>query len=147
MKKLLFIAIMVMLALPSMAQIKVGQKSEKIETLYKFRGGTQFLKKQGPEFYFALNTSNRFDDYFIISLGNSPAEAVVTAQSIYDLALSLDNGETVPISDIAGREMVTHAQKAMGAWVIYFDAEGYAGTASLMKGELEKVIKFLEKQK
>ena len=146
MKKLFFIALMGMFTLPSMAQIQTSTEKSSFETIAKFRGGTQTLHYLAPLGYsLTLSTDNRFDDLFIIYIGENSTEAVESIDGMLYLINNLGKDESTAFNDIAGQTIRATFSTIFGGKVLWFSDDEHAGLASITIKELELVKEKIQK--
>lgn len=147
MKKILILAILALCAFTAEAQIQIATQKSKHEIVCKARGGTVWISfhQQGDfqMYNLVLPSSNRFDDPFIISLGEDAPEAMVTLKSMLPL-FDIEPNEAVAIKDIRGKEMNVTLMKVFGVPTVYFQRDGWAGNVGLGKTELTKLISKFE---
>lgn len=148
MKKLLFIALMAMFTLPSMAQIQISTQKSKAEIVTKFRGGTQALAHSEHSGYSLwLNTDNQFDEVFTINLGDDEDAAIESIDGLLYLINNSKKGETTAFNDNAGVETFVTFDVFMGGKVLWFSRDNYAGRSSITSKELEKLKKEIAERK
>lgn len=143
MKKIIIAIISAMILMPSMAEaqiVKTG-KSETI-TLSSVRMGYVNLKKSGDWYYLAMRTSNQFDDYMLLRLGNTKVGAIQSLNDLLSLLETLSGSECQRISNGYGEELRIYKE----LWALNFHADGYAGFAGISKQELKKFIKVIQKK-
>lgn len=147
MKKILILAILALCAFTAEAQIQIATEKTKHEIVCKARGGTvwiSFYQKGDFQMYnLVLPSSNRFDDPFIICLGEDADEALATLNSLYPL-FDIELNEAVSIKDVQGVEMNVILMNVFGVQTLYFQRDGWAGNVGLGKTELTKLISKFE---
>ena len=122
------------------SQLYIIEKEPKSETILKLRGNTVRLTKTESKYWVVLPTSNRFDDPFIILLGDGEEESVATIDQMINLIDNLQNDEGVTAMN-AGRELSINKRSGMGTSVLYLQMDGYAGIAGITGKELVKIRK------
>lgn len=121
------------------SQLYQIEKEPKSETILKLRGNTVRLTKTGSKYFIVLPTSNRFDDPFIIMLGDGE-ESISTIDQMINWVDSLQNNESVTAMNV-GRKLSINKRSGMGTSVLYLQMDGYAGIAGITKKELVKIRK------
>lgn len=119
------------------SQLYQIEKEPKSETILKLRGNTVRLTKTGSKYFIVLPTSNRFDDPFIIMLGDGE-ESISTIDQMINWVDSLQNNESVTAMNV-GRKLSINKRSGMGTSVLYLQMDGYAGIAGITKKELVKI--------
>lgn len=119
------------------------EKKPQTETVLKLRGNTVRLTKTDSTYFLDLPTSNRFDDPFIIMLGNSKEESIATIDQMINLIDNLKNDENITAMN-AERELSIIKRSGMGSSVLYLQMDGYAGIAGITKKELVKIRKKMD---
>ena len=122
------------------SQLYIIEKEPKSETILKLRGNTVRLTKTESKYWVVLPTSNRFDDPFIILLGDGEEESVATIDQMINLIDNLQTDEGVTAMN-AGRELSINKRSGMGTSVLYLQMDGYAGIAGITGKELVKIRK------
>ena len=146
MKKIVFLLLLMCCSFSiATAQIIITNKFEKTEDVATIRHAYSYLKKQHT-YFLTLNSSNQFDDIFIIELGETKEECINTTQSLIQLLNELENGESVKISN-RNNEYFFSKELMLGApyYLIISADHKYAGSCNITKKELEKIIKKLDK--
>ena len=121
------------------AQLNIKGQNAKIETISTARTGFITLKCQGNVYYIGTTTTNRFDDPFILYIGEDKDSAIQTLKDLINLCGNMEENTSL-IIDNGGRECrITPG--AMGT--LYFHSDYHAGFASATKQELTKFLKAL----
>lgn len=138
MKKIIIAIISAMILMPTMADAQIQKTGTlKTKTLSSVRMGVVNLKlNENGTYYLAMKTTNQFDDYMILKLGENKESAIQSLNDLLDIFDSLKGESTQYIQNGYGREL--RLWKVMGA--LYMSSDGYAGDANIGKGELKKFI-------
>ena len=137
----LLLTLLVMFPLLGNAQLNVKKQTSKIETIATARAGYFSLKVQDDLYFIVTNTTNQFDDPFIILLGEGKESALQTLNDLVSLCGNIEDGSTIVIQN--GEMDCTISNGLMGG--ISFRMDSHAGYASTSKAELNKMIKALGK--
>lgn len=142
MKKIIIAIISAMILMPTMADAQIQKTGTfKTKTLSSVRMGFVNLKLSGNgTYYLAMKTSNQFDDYMLLKLGENKESAIQSLNDLIDIMDSLKGESTQYIQNGYGREL--RLWKLLGA--LYISCDGYAGDANVGKGELKKFIKAIK---
>ena len=146
MKRLLLLAVVaVMAAGTATAQIQIGKKNEKVETLGSVRMGAIALKKGFGDFYITGQTTNRFDDPIILDLGKTKEQARESFEGLLSL-FDLGNKESANFKDANGREWFVIKYGGSGKGSMSFDCrdEAQAGMFTIHRFEMVNLGKKLK---
>lgn len=89
-----------------------------------------------------LRTSNQFDSYTDLTLGNTPNKAI---ESIKTLLLLIENKSDADYNDKYGDETHLSYKNELGIKALYIYQHGQAGFSWISKKQLKKVLKYFEK--
>lgn len=123
------------------AQIKVNKKSETKE-VFSSRMGFVTIKVMEGNYFLALPSSNQYDDYYIMHLGQSNEDALESVEALLEMAQTIKKGESYAVETLTKTFTIT---KGIGK-SIDISAKGYAGYASTSATELKGMIDALRKQ-
>lgn len=146
MKKILILAVLAIMAVGSAnAQIQIGKKNDKVETLGSVRMGAISLKYGFGDYYILGSTTNQFDDPVIINLGKTIDQAKESFAGLLSL-YELKNGETTTIKDISGHEWYVGKFGGVGKGPLSFDSnsEVQAGVFTIHRAEMVNLQKKLK---
>jgi hypothetical protein len=131
-----------MILMPTMADAQIQKTGTfKTTTLASVRMGFVNLKLSGDgTYYLAMKTTNQFDDYMILKLGENKESAIQSLNDLVGIFDSLNGEASQYIQNGYGREL--RLWKLMGG--LYLSSDGYAGDANIGKGELKKFIKAIK---
>lgn len=142
MKKIIIAIISAMILMPTMADAQIQKTgSFKAKTLATARMGVVNLKLDGDGIYYlAMKTTNQFDDYMVLKLGENKESAIQSLNDLIDIFDSLNGDAVQYINNGYGIEL--RLWKFMGG--LYISADGYAGDGNVGKGELKRFISAIE---
>lgn len=146
MKKILILAVLAMMAVgTAQAQIQIGKKNEKVETLGSVRMGAIALKHGFGDYYITGQTSNQFDDPVILDLGKTIEQARESFDGLLSL-YELGNKESASFKDANGREWFVIKYGGAGKGSISFDCrdEAQAGMFTIHRFEMVSLGKKLK---
>lgn len=130
-----------MIMMPTLAEAQIKKTGTfQSETIASARMGVVSLKVADNVYYLAFQTTNQFDDFMILKLGQTKESAIQSIQDIIDILGNLQGNDTQYIDNGYGKEFRLY--KVMGA--LYINADGYAGSGNISKGELKKFLKALQ---
>lgn len=140
MKRIIAAIALVLLCLGAHAQINIVgvAHTDKIMT---FRSGFCGLYVNDlDDYYVTLNTTNRFDDLFVLNIGRGWQSAVQTLADIDDLLRKIDKNDMVIFSVTTPNEIHEYTVYRYHKGVLAFHADGYAGIITLTNYELASMI-------
>lgn len=140
MKKLLLLFALCIIPMAANAQLNVKRQVEKMEKITSVRTGFCKLMHQGDDFYISVVTSNRYDDNFILELGEGKESALSTLEDLISLCTTIEKGAPVVISN-GGKECTIYKGLTGN---LDFSQSGYAGMASIAKYEFNTFWKALK---
>lgn len=146
MKTILILAVMaIMVVGTAQAQIQIGKKNEKVETLGSVRMGAIALKYGFGDYYITSQTSNQFDDPIIIDLGKTIEQARESFDGLLSL-YDLGNKESATFKDANGREWFVIKYGGAGKGSMSFECrdEVQAGMFTMHRFELVNLGKKLK---
>lgn len=146
MKKILVLAVLAIMAVGSAnAQIKIGSKNEKVETLGSVRMGAIALKYGFGDYYITGQTSNQFDDPIILDLGSTLEQARESFDGLLSL-YDLGNKETADFKDANGREWFVMKVGGAGKGSMSFECrnKAQAGMFTIHRFEMVNLQKKLK---
>lgn len=142
MKKIIIAIISAMILMPTMANAQIKKTGEnKTQTIASLRMGIVSLNHSNNGYYIAFHTTNQFDDAMILKIGDDKDSAIQSLKDLIDILETLQGDETQYIDNGYGREF--RLWKMMGT--LYISADGYAGNGNVSKGELNRLLKALQK--
>lgn len=142
MKKIIIAIISAMILMPTMADAQIKKTGEnKTQTIASLRMGIVSLNLSNNGYYIAFHTTNQFDDAMILKIGDDKDSAIQSLKDLIDILETLQGDETQYIDNGYGREF--RLWKMMGT--LYISADGYAGNGNVSKGELNRLLKALQK--
>lgn len=143
MKKLIFILSLLIVSYMGYAQLSVKENITKVETIATARMGYISLKcRDNSRYYLVTNTTNKFDDPFLIYIGLDKESAILTLKDLINLSDTLEENATITIDN--GGQECRITPGPMGA--LYYHMDNYAGYGSTMKGELTRFLNALQPQ-
>lgn len=143
MKRVVCIAVLVLVCLSAHAQLTIKEKTSKIETLATIGMGIgkTSLNCQDNQYFIATNTTNRFDEPFILEIGNGKDSAISTLQDLINLFGNIEDGASI-IIDNGGEDCTIHPASSH---YIHLYMHKYAGHAVLSKNTLRRFLTLLKK--
>lgn len=151
MKKILpmFAALIVgVLMFSASAQLKIQGSVEGPKKITTIAPQTAWLYERSGHIYYVGATTNRFDEWVWLDLGEGREAAAVTAQDLLDAIDATPEGDSLRIESEGDIFLLTRIS-ILGSKTWSVSAvetrNAYAGTMMLEAIELKKVVKFLTK--
>lgn len=140
MKRFILIIVLILSSLGASAQISNVKTSEAIKTITRFRYGFCSLNDHKGVYYLGLNSSNQFDDPFLVYLGEGRESALRSLLDILDLFDGMKKGEFVEFTiSVQGRDYKYRGKKSNKMSFTFYDT-GLAGDVFISRGEIETLI-------
>lgn len=140
MKKFLAIAGLFLLCLTASAQIENIRVTEAENTIAYFRMGACSLYEFKGVYAVRLSTSNRFDDMYVVHLGNSRESATKTLFDLVQLHHSMKRGESASFTIFTNGLAEVYKVYKPNNTSFWFIADGYAGEIYFSKYEMNNLI-------
>ncbi len=145
MKKLIIVALALVLSLPSFAQLNVkksvvGKPVE--ECVISMQWAWIYLHNNSH--WLVLKSSNQFDDWYWIRLGTTKAQCVETANQLKELAETITDTDVYYIDNGQGEQFRVTQYKALGIDGLWFAADGRAGGGNIQMPYIKKVCRWCE---
>ena len=147
MKKILSILIaLVTFAGIADAQISIKKsdigKGKQVATLAM---SWSWIYQDGDGYFLDMKSDNQYDDHFLLHLGKTKDECVESLNSLLELANTIGETDRFNIDNGAGEVFDVTQYKAIGMKGLRFHGEGYAGTSYLTPNNLNKALKWIQK--
>lgn len=147
MKKILSILI----ALATFAGVADAQVSIKKSDFSKAKQVTtlamswSWIYQDSDGYFLSMKSDNQFDNSFWLHIGKNRDECVKSINSLLDLADTIGETERFDIDNGAGEVFDVTQYKAMGMKGLRFHGKGYAGTGYITAANLNKALKWIQK--
>lgn len=139
MKRILIAIIAAMILMPTMADAQIQvEKHPKIEKIKSARFGVIDLKKMGDSYYIALSSSNRYDDPYIINLGDDKQSTINSLNSLIEICETITNEDTFEFNDGVNDFLVFRGTVKGELWI---RSDGYAGHGIILKSDLNSFLR------
>ena len=144
MKKIFLFLLMCFSISFSNAQIIIKNKFDKTEDIATIRHTYSYLKKSST-YFVTLESSNQFDDIYILELGKTQADAITTTQDLLNLCDILEKGESVTITNGLNEYYLSKECMLGAPYLLIMSADHkYAGSCNITKKELQKILNKLK---
>lgn len=137
MKKVLILIVAFLtigMAADAQVQVKKNSTSEKI---YSGRMGNISVNCMEGSFFLSICSTNQFDKFYVIHLGENAEEAITSIESFIEIAKTIKKGESYDIKTPTKNYTI---YKGAFKNEIWFKASGYAGYASTNVYEMNKIL-------
>lgn len=149
MKKIItFLAAMLFVAVSASAQLSIGGKSESPKRLTTLQMEWAWLYQSGGHYYYVSKTTNQFDDWMWLDLGETPEDAASTVLSLRDAMAGSKKGDKIEITS-EGEVFALDFDQVLGTRLFNIHAREtnriYAGMGQMTEACLKKAYNFLTK--
>lgn len=135
-KALILIVALLTIGMAADAQVQVKKKSTS-ETIFSGRMGGISVDVIDGSYFLSIKSTNQFDKYYVIHIGQNASEAVASIESFIDIAKTIKSGESYEIeTPISTFSIYKGAFKNE----IWFKTTGYGGYAVTNVRELSKIL-------
>ena len=122
------------------AQLTIKSTSNKQYTrVGTVRPTYSYIYTDGEIYDLIIDSSNRFDKSYIISLGDKDS-----AIETLNILINIGESESIVIAENNKIELSIYGKKAFGISAIFIKGKTYAGDCSLNVSELKKAIKIIQ---
>lgn len=135
-KTLILIVALLTIGMAADAQVQVKKKSTS-ETIFSGRMGGISVDVIDGSYFLSIKSTNQFDKYYVIHIGENAGEAVTSIESFIEIAKTIKKGESYEIETLT-KSFTIH--KGITKNEIWFKASGYAGYASTNVYEMNKIL-------
>ena len=135
-KALILIVALLTIGMAADAQVQVKKKSTS-ETIFSGRMGGISVDVIDGSYFLSIKSTNQFDKYYVIHIGENAGEAVTSIESFIDIAETIKKGESFEIETLTSTFTI---YKGAFKNEIWFKASGYAGYASTNVYEMNKIL-------
>lgn len=137
MKKILILIVALLtIAMAADAQVQV-KKISTSEKIYSGRMGGISVDAIDGTYFLSIKSTNQFDKYYVICIGQNASEAVTSIESFIDIAKTITKGDSFEIETPTSTFTI---YKGAFKNEIWFKASGYAGYASTNVYEMNKIL-------
>lgn len=143
--------LLILLALVTFAGIADAQISIKKSDTGKAKQETtlsmswSWIYSADNSYFIVMKSDNQFDDSFWLKMGETQEECIETINSLLELCKTIGESDRYEIDNGAGETFDVTQYKALGATGIRFHGDGYAGSAFLLASNLNKALKWIQK--
>lgn len=147
MKKILSILIaLVAFAGISDAQITIKKSnSDKAKQVATITMSWSWIYQDNDAYFLVMKSDNQYDDSFWLHIGKTKDECVESINSLLELADTIGETDRFDIDNGAGEVFDVTQYKAMGMKGLNFHGDGYAGRGYLTINNLNKALKWIQK--
>lgn len=135
-KALIFIVALLTIGMAADAQVQVKKKSTS-ETIFSGRMGGISVDVIDGSYFLSIQSTNQFDKYYVIHIGENAGEAVASIESFIEIAETIKKGESFDIETLTSTFTI---YKGAFKNEIWFKAAGYGGYAVTNIRELSKIL-------
>lgn len=144
----LTIAALFIVAVSASAQLAIGGKSEGSKRLTTLQMEWAWLYQSDGRYYYVSKTTNQFDDWMWLDLGETQEEATGTIQSLRDALVGSQKGDKIEITS-EGQTFALDFDQVLGTRCFWIHARktrrSYAGMGQMTEASLKKAYNYLTK--
>lgn len=104
-----------------------------------------WIYQNSDGYYLVINSNNQFDDSFWLLIGKTKNECLESLSSLQELFDTMEETDCIYIDNGLGESFDVSMTKSLGFKQMIFHGEGYAGTGFLYVANINKAIKWIEK--
>lgn len=139
MKKIITALMLCFVSIISFSQIQVqkGPETREVIRVMGMNSSVTIVEVKDDDhtsYYIRSITTNRYDETFLLPIGHSEEEVIVSLEALNQMA-SAKKGETFAINDNFRATVVAKN-------TLYLGGKGYAGNAEITKKQIEKLLKY-----
>lgn len=135
-KALILIVALLTIGMAADAQVQVKKKSTS-ETIFSGRMGGISVDVIDGSYFLSIKSTNQFDKYYVIHIGENAGEAVTSIESFIEIAETIKKGESFDIETLTSTFTI---YKGAFKNEIWFKTAGYGGYAVTNVRELSKIL-------
>lgn len=140
---LMIISLMIILPVELPAQITAKKKELPYELTTVGMRGVRLMSFRN-DIYISAPSLNRFDDYYMIELGDSMSKAIESVNSLIEILDSIKENDCYEITSFG---KIINICRGIYSGTIMFKADGYADFGNLTRHELKQILKYLKSYK
>lgn len=147
MKKIISIALSLVL-FAGIADAQISIKKSSLETPKQMTTLTMswsWIYQANDSYFIVMKSDNQFDESFWLMIGESKDECLESLSSLLELADTIGETERFEIGNGMGENFTATHYKAMGTNGLKFSGQGHAGTGYINTNNLNKAVKWIEK--
>lgn len=146
-KYLLILAVALGMSVPAHAQLDIKKYGDKPKKVSELTHMWNWLYTQEGGWYLVTKTTNQFDAWIWIALGDSIESAIASVDQLLELYDTIGDDESFEITDRDHKTVLVTIYKQMGARQGFaVHAEGRADPGYVYKGGIKKAKTVLEKE-
>lgn len=143
MKKVLTIALAVLLTLPAFSQITVTKQSQDSVKDMTISMQWTWLYHKDNMYFIHMKSTNQFDSPILLFLGDKKEGIIQTLSDLEQLGNTMTTKESLKIKDAGGKPFTVRLAKELGVKVFHFYTEDRAGFGYLQVSKIKDVIDYV----
>ena len=96
-------------------------------------------------YYLVMKSDNQFDDSYWLRIGETKDECIGSLNSLKELAQTITDSDRFEIDNGEHITFIATQYKSMGIKGVKFQGRGHAGIGYILPSNLDKAIKWIEK--
>lgn len=147
MKKIISIALSLVL-FAGIADAQISIKKSSVDTPKQMTTLTMswsWIYQINDTYFIVMKSDNQFDDNFWLQIGETKEECLESLSSLLELADTIGETERFEIDNGMREKYVATHYRAMGTNGLNFTGQGHAGTGYINTNNLNKAVKWIEK--